>query len=1679
MDPFVLMVHSTPADQVCLVVDGVVRPVTDQALGSWLRGLPELRVSVRSLVDPVVMLTCNKGAVCQRLADEVGRLVWFPHGDMKVHAGLLDPADPASGVTWASLQPAPDGHGGRFRSSWPQDAAGARVRWEYGCRFGSDPARWLVERSAVSGFPAPDGLRPYVFGGGRGLSYFDRRDRESRSAALNAPILGSSHVVWTPNDAYRPGTPAPGAVARPWHSRDLGVLPFDLDDVVVVVGYFAGGRFAVYDERRDISHWETPEAFGLRLRKDLAGLGGTARVLLLTDFDAVPDRARREVARGLGGRELITVNTPSTLFLDQDTKGAPEARIALLPGNHATTVPEWTATNATGTSRTLDEPGRRARSEAARDYARSGADFVAAVVELRQAHLRLDQARVVLDGPGSSRSPRVHAAAERRLSQARDRFASAETRLDLAGRKLAPLGLDWLADEHELDAAGITWARGEAATLVGRAPIATGAESLRQGRAAEALAIPRTARHTREQPAVAWTSVSQPAPVAWEKMTAGTAEALRARARTVVAQFARPPVFLEHATETQLRLWTVHGALVDRVAYRIHQTEHGRQPADRKTPEDLARTLVTDLGLPRAPGLAGGAPPTRPAPPDPAPTGPSRYAELRQLLVDWKPKDLEKWDPGDTLEAYITGNTELSAAFLLSKGGRGKFVDPGTREALRLWVLKWDFGISSKKVAKWSGTLIAGSTVLDIRNAERPSNGMATKKQTKKLVNWNPGKGKGDALDVYISGDADLRAAFPLETDDNGEFVNLGTRRAVNRWALRWRGSGTTAGEVAKMSGRLLDQESVSRAWGSANAQVKATPEQIGKLVNWAPANPEDPEDTLDAYIAGNADLRVAFPLRKHDSGVFLDGGTREAVREWILEWRDVVSSRVVARWSGKLVARSAVLVVWNSEGSAKKGVTPEQVEKLAGWAPNHEGDTLEAYITGDTELRVAFPLGRYGGGGFIDPDTRKAMRRWVLGWIGKEVDAWEVVEWSGGLLKEDRVATMWRVATGEKVRDVSGGNDGVVEERARKRLKLSSGAAVEAFAQSAKAAELGLRLVDVPRDGDCFYAAVLRTVEREVWEPQLTFMGKELSSDGLRQAVADAYRLLNPYDVVDSASETRIRTRGQWDSESGDIAERLVPDVLGVNLKTITRAGGVSADGVEIHDDRPTYYLAYNGVNHYLATAPLTPAPGQAPHTPTPPAQAGTTGTELPMRGGGESAPPLEQAARSAAGTPRPTSAAPASLVSGNGPALAGIPEEVRDAIVSLVPPKDGFATLRAALEDALGPDVDLGTSTIRKLVGEWALCMLDTTPSTPAEVADLSDGLITVHEVVTLYNTTHAGGIGDTGSIHWEDQAHRRITWPASERPARPEVVENRLHPIVGMDDQFPFRDAKDPLNRVHALFSDADGELHPALRARAHEITARISEGKSHVEWISQNEDDPRLPVMTPAKLRARWAALERESAKRMQYLVRTSRNPAPGTVQLAPLHPSDPKQTVYVTKVKKNHVASQERALIGAYQLCLAHPPGSIPLRRQPAFTNNRFLHFYLGALLNYGPSTDMQQREEQDWAKRHPNYPSYVIQAGRESTGNLVAAEGAANSLGFANAAVTIDGELDETRTNVALVTVTFTFPDITKPTGTFEVKTIIFVALDNAFDPIANPYGILLANYGEKYKIAVKEEPEE
>ncbi|MEV0056561.1 protein-glutamine glutaminase family protein [Saccharopolyspora shandongensis] len=154
---------------------------------------------------------------------------------------------------------------------------------------------------------------------------------------------------------------------------------------------------------------------------------------------------------------------------------------------------------------------------------------------------------------------------------------------------------------------------------------------------------------------------------------------------------------------------------------------------------------------------------------------------------------------------------------------------------------------------------------------------------------------------------------------------------------------------------------------------------------------------------------------------------------------------------------------------------------------------------------------------------------------------------------------------------------------------------------QRARATALGLEICDVEANGDCFPQSVLDSVPEDVWGPRLDQLGYERTVQGLRHALADNFlqRLIdNPGYFADITRgddawawlsiEENIRTLGNWNNVGGDIAPQLVAGVLGVNIVVIGPDGSESTVGAEFRDDWLTYWIIYNGTNHYMATRSL-----------------------------------------------------------------------------------------------------------------------------------------------------------------------------------------------------------------------------------------------------------------------------------------------------------------------------------------------------------------------------------------------------------------------------------------------------------------------------------------------------------
>ena len=124
---------------------GMAAAAAPWALGAWIRGLlGGLRAGARPLADPVVLMACAAARSARAVADETGRLVWGPTGDVSLGGEPVRLGDPAAGVrACVRLGPAADGRAGRFRSAWPQGPAGDRARHAWRERPGTaGPAGW-------------------------------------------------------------------------------------------------------------------------------------------------------------------------------------------------------------------------------------------------------------------------------------------------------------------------------------------------------------------------------------------------------------------------------------------------------------------------------------------------------------------------------------------------------------------------------------------------------------------------------------------------------------------------------------------------------------------------------------------------------------------------------------------------------------------------------------------------------------------------------------------------------------------------------------------------------------------------------------------------------------------------------------------------------------------------------------------------------------------------------------------------------------------------------------------------------------------------------------------------------------------------------------------------------------------------------------------------------------------------------------------------------------------------------------------------------------------------------------------------------------------------------------------------------------------------------------------------
>ncbi|WP_173141933.1 hypothetical protein [Kibdelosporangium persicum] len=284
----------------------------------------------------------------------------------------------------------------------------------------------------------------------------------------------------------------------------------------------------------------------------------------------------------------------------------------------------------------------------------------------------------------------------------------------------------------------------------------------------------------------------------------------------------------------------------------------------------------------------------------------------------------------------------------------------------------------------------------------------------------------------------------------------------------------------------------------------------------------------------------------------------------------------------------------------------------------------------------------------------------------------------------------------------------------------------------------------------------------------------------------------------------------------------------------------------------------------------------------------------------------------------------------------------------------------------------------------------------------------------------------------------------------------MKQQVAPVQALERAFPWRSARDPMNRVYEPFADADGRVHPRIVARADEITATMLRNKSVFKAIARDPDDHRLPVtVTNEQLEAAWPVLGESVAAEIRRLTRGHALKSP---------------PVRIARVERKHVPRHERALVGQWGLFLAQWPPNRSPRRRPSLLNGRILGVYMGAVLD--DADDLAY-----WEEAYERYPAYALGLGDGTRyQSLMGAEGAANAAVFANTATKLvdrpDGHgreiaIDERRVNAMFVEFLVRMP---LPGRGFRAQTIgAVVALENAFDQKTNPYGSILVDYGETY----------
>jgi hypothetical protein len=320
--------------------------------------------------------------------------------------------------------------------------------------------------------------------------------------------------------------------------------------------------------------------------------------------------------------------------------------------------------------------------------------------------------------------------------------------------------------------------------------------------------------------------------------------------------------------------------------------------------------------------------------------------------------------------------------------------------------------------------------------------------------------------------------------------------------------------------------------------------------------------------------------------------------------------------------------------------------------------------------------------------------------------------------------------------------------------------------------------------------------------------------------------------------------------------------------------------------------------------------------------------------------------------------------------------------------------------------------------------------------------------------------------------DQGRFETTWPGELNGEEFRIVrsvQHRLDPDPKMDDAFPWRAPDSPVDKVYKPYAADDGSVHPGVLGRVDEITATMASSKAHLKEIARDSKDKRLPVTAVKALTKVWPQLEQAVAVEIRRLTRGEPHAS------FPVHPR---------KVTKEHVRPQELGLVGQWGLFLTKPLAEMSVDDWPSLRNGRILGVYLGIVLD--DPDDLEQ-----WIRNYTNFPSYAVELAPSDKRAIstMSGEGAANAIAFANTALertsgpegaaTSGVNYDWDVINAEFVTFTIRIRD---KNGRLRAQPIqALVALDNAFDSVTNPHGMIVVDYGQSYlpnfEGIIKQEP--